>query len=71
MPMVMPVMVSVVRSFLRPRFLRSLMRSSPFRRRAVDRVAVSRSGAGVVNGEPAHGMCYPSQYGNTLGFRGD
>ena len=71
MPIVMPVMVSVVRSFLRPRFLRSLMRSSPFRRRAVDRVAVNRSGADVVNGEPAHGLCYPSQHGNTLGFRRD
>jgi hypothetical protein len=46
------------------------MRSSPFRRRAVDRVAVSHSGAGVVNGEPAQALCYPSQYGNTLGFRG-
>ena len=36
-----------------------------------DRVAVRQSGAGVVNGEPAHALCYPNQYGNTLGFRGD
>ena len=55
MPIVMPVMVSVVRSFLRPRFLRSLMRSSPFRRHAINRVAISHSGTGVVNGDPAHG----------------
>ena len=69
MPIVMPVMVSVVGAFSGPG-----SKSHAFialRCAAVDRVAVSRSGAGVVNGETAHGMCYPRQYGNTLGFRGD
>src|SRR6476660_9359929 len=70
MPIVMPVMVSVVRSFLRPRFLRILMCSSPLRRHAVKRVAISHSGTGAVSGDRAHDRV-PGYLGKTLGLRCD